>query len=365
MPHEAASGGIISWWSGHIRDIGRKLALALALCIPPLRRLHRQRNDLVRERDAVQARLDAVLTGPAGTGNTHQSPFWFYNSAFDAVGLMKKYQATDVRPKVGHLANYLGVYTDTRFFPGILTGREGEVNAGLPVPANWHTDIAEWGAALRAVDLSGPTFTVMELGCGWGCWINNAGAAARRAGKSVTLIGVEGEPAYATFAREACLTNGFQPEEFMIVHGVAGRRKGMALFPTQQVEGASWGLEPVFNASEQQRREATARGSHVEVPMLPLADLIPPGGRLDLLHMDIQGGEADFIEDCLPELNSTVACLVIGTHSREIEGRLFTTLSAAGWIPEIERPCIFTLDSKKPVTIVDGLQGWRNPALLP
>ncbi len=348
------------------REIGgtmRHVAMALALRIPPLRRLHTQRDTLVRERDALQARLDLERVRCAGT--EARTPFWFYNSAFDAIALMKKYQAADVPPKAGHLGNYLGVYTHIRFFPGILDCREGQVDAGLPLPANWHTDIVEWGAALRAVDLSGPVFTVMELGCGWGCWLNNTGAAARRAGKKVRLIGIEGEPVYVDFAREACATNGFQPDEVTIIHGVAASRKGAALFPTQTVEGASWGLEPVFGASEQQRREAAVSGSHVEVPMLPLSDLIPEGISLDLLHMDIQGGEADFVRDCIATLNRSVAYLVIGTHSREIEGQLFHLLSGAGWIPEIERPCIFTLNGKECFTTVDGVQGWRNPALRP
>jgi hypothetical protein len=38
---------------------------------------------------------------------------------------------------------------------------------GIPIPANWHADIAEWAAALRAVELAEETFTVVELGCGW------------------------------------------------------------------------------------------------------------------------------------------------------------------------------------------------------
>jgi hypothetical protein len=37
----------------------------------------------------------------------------------------------------------------------------------IPIPANWHADIAEWAAALRAVDLARGSFTMAELGCGW------------------------------------------------------------------------------------------------------------------------------------------------------------------------------------------------------
>jgi hypothetical protein len=57
---------------------------------------------------------------------------------------------------------------------------------------------------------------------------------------------------------------------------------------------------------------------------------------------------------------------VIGTHSREIEGELFATLLADGWVLEIERPAILELaKGKPPKTHGDGVQGWRNPRLLP
>ena len=63
----------------------------------------------------------------------------------------------------------------------------------VPIPANWHADIAERAAALRAVEQAHGTFKVVELGCGWGCWLNNTGVAARTLGLAVTLIGVEGD----------------------------------------------------------------------------------------------------------------------------------------------------------------------------
>ena len=54
------------------------------------------------------------------------------------------------------------------YVPGVLDGTHGQVQA-LPIPANWHADIAEWGAVLRFIDLARKNFTIAELGCGWGC----------------------------------------------------------------------------------------------------------------------------------------------------------------------------------------------------
>ena len=74
-------------------------------------------------------------------------------------------------------------------------------------------------------------------------------------------------------------------------------------------------------------------------------------------------GEADFIKGCLPVCEEKVAYLLVGTHSRQIEGRIIETLQEAGWALEIERPAIFSLQSGRAQITVDGVQGWRNPKL--
>jgi len=83
---------------------------------------------------------------------------------------------------------------------------------------------------------------------------------------------------------------------------------------------------------------------------------------VDLLHIDIQGGEADLVTSSLAFLNAHVAYMMIGTHSRVIEGRLCDELGAAGWELEVERPAIMDITGK-PAARVDGVQGWRNPRL--
>ena len=102
--------------------------------------------------------------------------------------------------------------------------------------------MAEWGAALRAVDLARGQFTVIELGCGWGCWMNNAGVAARRVGLDVHLIGIEGDEGHAAFAQEACAANGFTPKQVSVHRGIAAATSGIALFPRQGTVGPPLGI---------------------------------------------------------------------------------------------------------------------------
>jgi len=340
-----------------------KVVQRLALQVPAIRRLRDARDLLLKERDEL-ANARGKWQAELETSQSGTSPFFHYKANFDPLEVIRRHAVPNLAPTPGYLTNFLGVLIDPKYFPSILDGLAGQVE-GIPIPANWHADIAEWGAALRAVDLARETFTVIELGCGWGCWLNNTGVVARRTGLDVRLIGIEGDQGHIRFAEEATKANGFNLSQRTLYHGIAAASAGFALFPRQKEAGVAWGLEPVFGATEEQRREALESGDFDELPMIALADVAGPYSRIDLLHVDIQGGEADLIAGSLDLLCKKVAYLLIGTHSRQIEGRLFETLLARGWRLEIERPAILSLHDPAAPVVVDGVQGWRNPALLP
>lgn len=291
-----------------------------------------------------------------------ESPFWHYQSTFDGISLVRQFEDAERTGRAGHWTSYFGVAVDTNFFPEILGPIAGQVE-GDTLPANWHADLAEFAAALRAVSLAGESFTVVELGCGWGCWLNLTGVAARRSGKRVRLIGVEGDSNHLGFAREATTTNGFGDGDVNLIHGIAAHKGGWALFPNQQGSN-SWGLSPIFTDDLIERDRALDSGAYQVLPMISLESLNLENS-IDLLHIDIQGGEADLIDNSISFLNNKVAFMVIGTHSREIEGRLIKTLTAAGWRLEVERALINHLHLAEPLVSVDGVQGWRNMKLLP
>lgn len=146
---------------------------------------------------------------------------------------MRRYAAANLQPTPGLVTNWLGVKVEPKVYPPALAERAGTVEP-VPIPANWHADIAEWAAVLQAVDnANADSFTMIELGCGWGCWMSNSGAAARSTGRRVHVIGVEGDEDHIQFARETLAANGFSPDQTTLHRGVAAATDGIALFPRQ------------------------------------------------------------------------------------------------------------------------------------
>jgi FkbM family methyltransferase len=292
------------------------------------------------------------------------SPFYHFNSKIDVAAVVKSYEKLDREPVAGRIVNYLGVIIDPAYLLGVLDGRQDTVE-GVPIPANWHADMAEFGAALRAVDLATETFRVVELGCGWGCWLLNTGVAARNKGLKTSLIGAEGDLGHVKFAQRACEENGFDQSQATIYQRVVGPKHGVALFPKQETSGEQWNLEAVFDATKAQIAKAKRSGKYDILDIVTLEDFVDKGEVIDLVHMDIQGVEADFIDNCAQTMNDIVCYVVVGTHSRQIEGRIFQTMVDNGWVLEVERPGLLELTGPTPAMRVDGVQGWRNPRLRP
>ena len=316
----------------------------------------------IRDKGLVHVLVDFM--GSAEFRHRYQAtprpePLWNYAASFDPVQTILAHENRARKAIPNHRVNFFGVAVNVeRFFPEL---KLDNIVEPPPIPGNWHADIAEFAAALRAVERAGKSFTMAELGCGWGCWMNITAAAARLAGKKPFVIGVEGDAGHLEFAREALSTNGLSPAEYQLIHGIAAPTSGTAFFPKQERAGLMWGLAPVFVPSADQIRSLRKNGKYSELKMISLSKVIGDLARLDLLHIDIQGGETGLIRDSIDILNQRVSYIVVGTHSRVIDGQIIDILSRdGGWKLEIERPCFFTIRDGKPQTGMDGVQGWYN-----
>jgi FkbM family methyltransferase len=301
--------------------------------------------------------------------NVDAKPF---NAAFDVGGTITAYGGQRPPPRPGYVTNFLGAVTDVRFVAD-LARRSGEVE-GLPFPGNFHADTAEWAACLRAAELADGSFTAVELGAGWGPWLVNACLAARRARGATRFlcVGVEADKDHFDSMQRHLVDNGFGASEVRLHHAAVGPSDGFAAIPVPSDSSADWGLRAEFFDDRQTADSFAAAGTREDyrgfkfraysiVKTLSLPTILDGIASVNLLHVDVQGSECDVLLPHLRLLSSRVKYLVVGTHSRVIEGRLIDALGREGWSLEIEMPCSFAIGKSSLDVTVDGVQGWRGP----
>jgi FkbM family methyltransferase len=298
-----------------------------------------------------------------GLSSVFPNPLLHYNTMLDVVGIVKGMVDLERKPRDGFNVNFQGVAVPTDVFE-FLKHTSGQLDP-IPIPGNYHADTAEWAAAFRSVQLARETFTMIELGSGWGCWMANTGFAAKRRGLKIEVIGVEGDPMHIDMCERTMSANGIAPFEYRVIRGIAAGKPGYALFPRANGAMNGWGSEPIFGATEEESRRAVESGEYDSLELTTLATVIGDRPKIDLLHIDIQGGEGDLIAQTVDLLTEKVAYVLIGLHSRVLEGGIIETMLSRGWFLEIERPTIFELDNGVPRTTIDGVQAWRNPKFNP
>lgn len=288
---------------------------------------------------------------------------YHYYCEFDAFGLIVSFALQGQVPDPDLVKNFLGVKIPPSVHPPRLDELKGRIEP-IPDPGNWHADIAEWGAALLSVVRAKEgSYRIVELGCGWGCWLVNMGAAARARGLAVDLIGVEGDANHLLNAREVLEMNGFSEDEYQLNHGIAAPRPGKAIFPNPEKGKAEWGGKATFYPDPKTLAAAEADPSVQVLDCLTL-ETLSKDKVIDLLHIDIQGAETDYVLGNMASIERLVRRVLIGTHSRIIEGQLSAHFLDAGWRMEMDRPVLAPLRNGRPVTGIDGVQLWANPRLI-
>jgi FkbM family methyltransferase len=270
------------------------------------------------------------------------------------------------------VTNFLGGLTDITFVSGIT--RLSGVVEDHPVPANFHGETLEWIGTLRSVLEATANFVMLELGAGWGPWcVIGYLAAKQRRIESITVISVEGDTGHVTFIGENFKVNGIDEYVGKIIHGVVGVADGQAGFPKANDASGVYGGTASFSTTGE-RNDAfdnfmsSWSGSVERVEQLPcfsLSTLMRDYDQVDLIHCDIQGGEAKLFAGALDIVTAKVKRLVIGTHSHEIDRHLVNLFAANGWVLEAFSECVMKENSGKPVEVLDGSQLWRNPRLTP
>ncbi|MBM0203770.1 FkbM family methyltransferase [Micromonospora sp. STR1s_5] len=283
-----------------------------------------------------------------------------------------RFQHAKPQPAQGFVTDFIGTRTRTTSLWDVARVFDGTVMP-RPVPHDLFEAI-EWVGLLKAVlSARDGRFTMMELGAGWGPWLAAGAVAARLQDlRNVRLLGVEADPGRFALMERHLRDNAINPAEHRLVKAAVGVEAGHARWPRIMDPANAGGARPVREEGASLDADDAAYMSgalheYVEVEIVPLARLLAQEPIWDLVHVDVQGWEAKLCAGCIEPLNSQARWLVIGTHSRVLDGQVIETLHKAGWVLENEKPTRFKFDPEKPsldsMAEIDGAQVWRNPRL--
>jgi len=271
------------------------------------------------------------------------------------------------RAEPGYIVDFLGsrirttsVWKQARLLDGQL--------AGLPIPGDFHAEAIEWIGLLKAVRSAFGQYVAMELGAGFGPWSVAGGLAARLRGiQNIRLCAVEGDTEHFQFLQQHFADNRFDPREHALFQAAVGTTAGTAQWPVPDNLAAteSWGCRPIHDSADQVRQQF---GSTREVNVIPMRDLVMREVCWDLIHIDVQGDEVEICRSCIDEINARVRWIIVGTHSRKIDGDFLDLMWRSGWLLEHEKPAKFNFlqgtAALETMTVMDGTQVWRNPRLI-
>lgn len=278
------------------------------------------------------------------------------------AALILTYFRHEPAPEPGFIVDRLGVRTRSSLLWDGVQHLDGTV-LGPPLICDFHAEAIEWVGLLKAAGGASGQYVAMELGAGWAPWLVAGAHVARTRGiTDIRLLGVEADPGHFAAMRQHLIDNAFDPDRHVLLHGAVGAVGGHACWPSVADPRNEWGLAPAEDGGEDYL------GRHftdtIDVEIFAIAGLLEREPVWDLVHIDVQGGEVDLCQAIVIMLQERVRRLVIGTHSRVIDGALIALLQPRGWVLENEKPARMTFAAGAPtleaMTTHDGTQVWRN-----
>lgn len=235
----------------------------------------------------------------------------------------------------------------------------------VPIPDDsYHAEAAEYIAVADSVLKASSAYCIAELGAGWGPWVGLGGVLARSRGfTDITLIAAEAHPGRFGLLQKHLATNLLYGADngvtCRLFNGAATVTRCQIFFPDVDVTAMGAAVSETASSTDYRGREHP----NLQVEGYPLSELLGESN-VDLLHLDVQGSELELIEANLDLIARQVKAMMIGTHSRTIEGGLIDLLYRNGWQLELEKPCRVAWKVRgpahEPLTEVDGCQYWRR-----
>jgi FkbM family methyltransferase len=265
----------------------------------------------------------------------------------------------------GFFTDFLGQRTRSSFLADV-SAFEGKVG-GLPLPADFHAEAAEWIAFIKALKAAPGRLIAAELGAGWGPWTASAHALAQRFGLSpVKLYAVEADPGFFARLQQHMQDNAIPSSVLDLRNAVLTIAGGMREWSVRDASGSDYGAR-IPEANEAADYRGLPVGSLREMPGLSLSGFLQEEPVWDLIHIDLQGIEEELCRAAMVELTSRVRHVIVATHSKSLDAGCFEVFHQAGWNCVMNTSPLIAhergLSTIQAMTRIDGMQLWQNPLL--
>jgi FkbM family methyltransferase len=256
------------------------------------------------------------------------------------------------------------------------SGRSSLYDEDQTYPHRDSEDYFEWIDLLTSIARAEDTFTMLEVGAGYGRWIANAAAAIKRlkSGKDLRtrLVALEANKRRFALMVRNCEENGIPKadtelrREACTADGSPVIMKCNDDYGTGIVRNDALLNAAPFKHSESVVVQDASGGKFTieKVPATKLPEMLTQS--VDFLDMDIQGAELDVLSSSMKALTQQVKLVHIATHSIMIDARLAHLFHLHEWRPRFLFP--FGQDSATQFGrfhFLDGIQSWENPRFSP
>jgi FkbM family methyltransferase len=266
--------------------------------------------------------------------------------ALDHHPVFLRFQLYAGRVSAGFHADFLG-----GTFRGAFHGESSPESSDrfvAPYYPPFDEEYFEWIDLLESIDSAKNTFTMLELGAGYGRWTARGAAAVRQRGLSYRFVAVEAEPTHFQWLRQNLQDNGIDLARCRLVHAAVTAKDGKVCFDAGDPAG-SYGR---------------AIGGNTEIDAISLPTLLLPLDRVDLVDIDVQGAELDVLASAAGPLNQKVRRVHLETHSDHLHAEILRYFRRLGWKPHF----LFEGDTADDtpwgrINFQGGTQSWLNPLL--
>lgn len=268
----------------------------------------------------------------------------------------------------GCFPNYLGVMTECAFVADYAPSNHllpvGALANRTPAPVFGDGEVFfEQAAIHKAVMAAAGQFTMVELGGGFAARTVDAHAALQRHNPlPCHFVVVEAEPTHFEWAKRHMRRNGMDPEAHWLINALVGTDNQPKLFMlgegfygnavasendvAQLIKNVAAGesvlqvLEGLLHNARcgvQQPYRVADGIRHFDfgfVSSMPLRDILQPLAQVDLLDIDIQGGESEVLPAAMDLIDGKVKRIHLATHGAERHRQMWDLFFDHEWLCE-------------------------------